>query len=302
MHSRARVILFGMRCAFTEPALIALVNVDNVDLRAVVLPERIDTASVADSMFATLRAGQIPMIGVADRSGIAAPEFRAALEAIAPDLIVVACFPWRLPEWLLALPVRGCLNIHPSLLPDGRGPEPVFWAYRWGLVETGVTVHVMDAGFDTGPIVAQQRVVIPADATLGSLEKALAELGARLLIERLPGVLDGSAVASAQAGEPSRYARLPRPDDLLVPTTWSASRAARFIHAVRQVYGPVPVLVQGTGQRLAVDDVIGEIEHAEVPEPVVIQGPEAHVRFSPGVLLCRLAARPQPLRLHRNPG
>jgi hypothetical protein len=70
---------------------------------------------------------------------------------------------------------------------------------------------------------------------------------------------------------------------------------------VRHAFGPVPVLVQATGQRLAVDEVIGEAEDAAFPEPVLIQGSEAHVRFSPGVLHCRLVARPQLLRLHRNP-
>jgi len=300
----ARVVLLGMRCAFTAPVLTALAVAPGVAVRAVVLPQGVEAVPepASDAVLDVSRQHGIPLVDIHGRADLATPEFRATLEAIAPDAIVVACFPWRLPEWLLALPRRGCLNVHPSLLPDGRGPEPVFWAFRWGLAETGVTVHMMDAGFDTGPVVGRQRFAIRADATIPSLERALARLGADLLIERVPAVLDGSAAATAQAGEPARYAPIPRVEDLVVPTSWSAAGAARFIRAVVSTYGPIPVLVQATGQRLAVAGVRGVDDNTEMAEPVRIRGPEAHIRFSPGLLVCRLAATPRPVRLHRRSG
>jgi methionyl-tRNA formyltransferase len=291
-----------MRCASTEPVVAALLAAPEIDLMAVVLPESPESIpeSAPGPVVDAARSGKVALIGLPNRATFGSPAFRSVLEAIAPDAIVVACFPWRLPEWLLALPTRCCLNVHPSLLPDGRGPEPIFWAFRWGLVETGVTIHVMDSGFDTGPIVTQRTVTIPGAATIGSLEGMLANIGANLLIDCLTAWLNGSAVASVQEGGQSRYASAPGPEDMVVPTTWSAPRAARFIRAVSSSHGPVSVAVYDTGQRLAVDEVVDTIDHPTMAEAVRFQGLDAHIRFSPGVLICQLATHSHPLRFHGN--
>ena len=287
----ARIVLFGMRCAFTRPVLEALIAAPGVDLAAIVLPEPVTD----DDWFAPgTRA-----IGIATRAALHDAAVRDTLRALAPDLIVVACFPWRLPEGLLGLPARGGVNVHPSLLPDGHGPAPVFWAFRWGLAETGVSLHVLDGGFDTGPLIAQRRLAIPPDGTLPGLERTLARLGAGLLLDRLTDILTGTARPAPQHGEPARYAPLPRAGDLLVTTGWPARVAARFIRAVAPVHGPVPVLVRATGQRLAVAEVIDVHDDAS-PGPVTARHDMATVRFSPGILSCRLESTPRPLHLHRS--
>ncbi len=298
----ARIVLLGMRCAFTEPVLRALLQTPGVDIQAVVLPGQppSPTAMPLDPVSGMARANGVPLHEPSHRTGLNASAYRGAIEAIAPDLIVVACFPWRIPGWMRTLPRCGCLNIHPSLLPDGRGPEPVFWAFRWRLSETGVTLHLVDAGFDTGPVVTQQRLAIPDDATLESLERDLARLGADLLIDRLPALQDRSLMTSPQADSLARPAPIPGPDDLVVPTTWSARHAARFIRAVTPVYGPVPVLVHATGRRLAVHEVIDVDDGAAMPEPVRLRGSAAIIRFTPGVLNVRLVDRARPLQLHRH--
>lgn len=302
---RARVVLLGMRCAFTEPVLEALLDEPGVDLQAVVLPSPPPPAhpDPGHPLLDLASRNGIPIHEVGNRSRLNAPDFRAALEAIVPslpDLAVVACFPWRLPAWLRSLPTLGCLNLHPSLLPDGRGPEPVFWTFRRGLTETGVTIHVVDAGFDTGPIVAQRLFAIPGDATIESLERSLARLGTHLLIETLPTLLTRSAGAAPQGAGLARPAPMPGPDDLVVPTSWSASHAARFIRAVTPTYGPLAILVQATGQRLAIGAVIEGDAAATIAEPVLLTGSEAHIRFTPGVLKCELHAPPRPLRMARS--
>jgi methionyl-tRNA formyltransferase len=98
----------------------------------------------------------------------------AALGELRPDLACVACFPRRIPPPLLALPPLGFLNIHPALLPAHRGPAPLFWTLRAGERRSGVTLHLMDTGLDTGPIVAQAPIELPdgisgpqADAVFG---------------------------------------------------------------------------------------------------------------------------------------
>ena len=169
-----------MSCAFTDAVVTVIRDAPGTTLAAIVLAGEPGTDPG--------RAAGCPVWHVPNRADLDIPSLRANLATIAPDLVVVACFPWRLPEWLLALPRHGCLNVHPSLLPDGRGPDPVFWAFRWGLRETGVTIHRVDAGFDTGPIVAQRRLAIPPDATIPSLERDLAEAGAALLLDALPGL------------------------------------------------------------------------------------------------------------------
>lgn len=296
-----RTVLLGMRCAATEPVLDALLREPGIDLQAVVVPAASPTT--VDPVVEQARENGVPVHDPVRRTDLDRPEFRDALETIAPDLVVVACFPWRIPAWLRTRPRTGtsCINIHPSLLPDGRGPEPVFWAFRWGLEATGVTLHLVDAGFDTGPIVVQERFVIPDCATIGSVERSLAALGARLLIDILPALRNGTVTASPQGLGRARHAPIPGPDDLLVPTSWAAGHAARFIRAVSPVYGPPPILVQATGQRLASGEVFGADETVTIPEPVLRDGALVRIRFTPGVLTVRLHAYPQPLRLQRPP-
>src|SRR4249919_1363143 len=93
---------------------------------------------------------------------------RAALLEAAPEAIVVAAYGLILPPWLLALPRRGCINIHASLLPRWRGAAPIQRAIEAGDAETGVTLMQMDAGLDTGAMIREARVSILPDDTTGS--------------------------------------------------------------------------------------------------------------------------------------
>lgn len=292
-EGRRRVVLFGMRCAFTGPVLAALCAAPGIDLRAIVLPGR---TPERDPMFEAARACDTRLIDVPERANLTDSAFRAGMEDLTPDAILVACFPWRLPAWILALPPRGCLNLHPSLLPDGRGPEPVFWAFHRGLDETGVTLHLMNGEFDAGPIISRERVVIPDGATIPSLERSLAEIGAGLALDVLRDTSGPrQLIPQPDAGH---YAPFPRGDDLVVPTSWEARRAARFIHAAAPVYGAIPVLVLATGQRLLVNGVIGFEDGGGNGDPVSLRGDVARIRFADGIVTCRLAHARHTLRLH----
>ncbi len=120
------------------------------------------------------------------------PEVLDALRAASPDLIVVAAYGRILPSEVLALPRCGCVNVHGSILPRYRGAAPVQWAVIRGESETGVTVMRMDEGLDTGPILATRATPISDDDTAATVTLRLADLGACLLVECLPGILDGS--------------------------------------------------------------------------------------------------------------
>jgi methionyl-tRNA formyltransferase len=108
------------------------------------------------------------------------PEFRAQLEAIAPDAIVVVAYGRIIPPWMLALPRLGCINLHGSLLPKYRGAAPIQWAVAMGEALTGNTTMLLEEGLDTGPILLQQPLEIGPHQTAADLFVILARSGAPL--------------------------------------------------------------------------------------------------------------------------
>ena len=110
---------------------------------------------------------------------------RAALQAAQAEVMVVAAYGLILPQWVLDLPPRGCLNIHASLLPRWRGAAPIHRAIEAGDVQTGVTIMQMDAGLDTGDMLLAAREPIRPDDTTATLHDRLATLGGRLVVEGL---------------------------------------------------------------------------------------------------------------------
>jgi methionyl-tRNA formyltransferase len=135
-------------------------------------------------------------------------EFRAQLEAIAPDAIVVVAYGRIIPPWMLALPRLGCINLHGSLLPRYRGAAPIQWAVAMGDVVTGNTTMLLEEGLDTGPILWQQTVEIGADQTAADLFDILARSGAPLVVETLAGLAAGSIQPQPQNHDGATYAPL----------------------------------------------------------------------------------------------
>jgi len=125
-------------------------------------------------------------------------EFRAQLEAIKPDVILVVAYGRIIPDWMLALPRFGCVNLHGSLLPKYRGAAPIQWAVANGETQTGVTTMLLEAGLDTGPMLLAQVVPIDPEQTAADLFESLAEVGAGLMVKTLAGLEDGSVEAIAQ--------------------------------------------------------------------------------------------------------
>ena len=130
------------------------------------------------------------------------------LEDFGADLLVVAAYGSILPAAALDACARGAVNIHASLLPRWRGASPVAAAILAGDGHTGVTLMQMDAGLDTGPLLAARRTAIEPHETTGGLERRLARLGADLLLEQLPAILAGELEAVPQDAALSTYAPL----------------------------------------------------------------------------------------------
>lgn len=126
------------------------------------------------------------------------PEAIEVLRGYEPELIVVAAFGQILPKELLDLPKYGCINVHASLLPKYRGAAPIQWAILNGDAVTGVTIMRMDVGLDTGDMIAKAEVEISPEDTGGTLFDRLAETGAKLCVDTIPSIVDGSAVYTPQ--------------------------------------------------------------------------------------------------------
>lgn len=125
-------------------------------------------------------------------------ELTALLTELRPDVAVVVAYGKIIPSAALAIPKFGFVNIHPSLLPKYRGPSPVHAAIANGDAETGVTLMLLDAEVDHGPLLAQERVEIPPAVTRSELDAFLAERGAQLLARTLPKYLAGRTAPQPQ--------------------------------------------------------------------------------------------------------
>lgn len=127
------------------------------------------------------------------------------IDRLDPDLIVVAAFSQIIRAPMLERPRLGIVNVHPSLLPKYRGPNPHYWVMANGERETGVTVHHLDEGIDTGDIIMQQAIAIMPGDSERTLQRRTAALAADLLPAVINGLAQGRAPRRAQVHEEATY-------------------------------------------------------------------------------------------------
>lgn len=162
---------------------------------------------------------------------------RQVLRELAPDLMVVVAYGLILPQSVLDTPPLGCVNVHASLLPRWRGAAPIQRAVLAGDAQTGVCIMRMEAGLDTGPVYHRLAIPIAPDETGGSLHDRLSILGARALIEALPGILDGTSRPEPQDDSHATYAR--KLDKAEAAIDWGEPAAA--IERRVRAFDPWPV-------------------------------------------------------------
>ncbi len=150
--------------------------------------------------------------------------FYRQIGELAPDVGVVAAYGHILKPELLAIPRRGMVNVHPSLLPALRGAAPVEWAILNGLETSGVTIMQMEEGLDSGPILHQIPERIPPDVTGGELSSYLAEIGAQALVEALALIEQGAIASKPQDHARATYA--PKLTRELARIDWTKDAAA----------------------------------------------------------------------------
>ncbi|MGI5963082.1 MAG: methionyl-tRNA formyltransferase [Lawsonibacter sp.] len=158
----------------------------------------------------------------------------AQLTELAPELIVVAAYGRILPDDILNLPPKGCINVHSSLLPKYRGSAPIHWAVIQGEEETGVTIMHMASELDAGDIIDQISTPIAPDETVESVHDRLAQLGGKLLVQVVAQIADGTAHRIPQ--DPSQVSFAPMLTRELSPIDWT--KKAKEIH--NQIRGLIP--------------------------------------------------------------
>jgi methionyl-tRNA formyltransferase len=265
-----RVLFLGMRGNFSPPPLLALLE-HGIEVCAVVIPsqypgpdqpaiQRLEQTSKSRSMLPLLNSSvhtsilqiaterQIPIWEV---SHLSHQETGAVLSSYQPDAICVACFSLRIPHAILKIPRFGCLNVHPSLLPANRGPEPLFWTFREGLQQTGVTIHMMGEGMDTGDIVVQKAIEIPDGISYAQLEARCATLGGGLLARSVWDLYKGLATPVKQDETKTVHHPFPSVDDFVVNTAeWDAQHVYNFICGIASWGEPITLQVSNTSIRV----------------------------------------------------
>ena len=268
----ARTVFFGSG-AFGVPMLDALLGSPDVQVVAVVtVPDRPAGRGrllAASPVASRAAAGNVPLIQPAT---LRDPAVVGALAELALDVGVLADYGRIVPRAVLDVPAHGFLNVHPSRLPRHRGATPIPATILAGDEEAGVTIIRMDAGVDTGPIVAAEAWPLTGRETAAELETAAAAAGASLLVRTVPRWLAGTIEARPQDGATATTTRPLARDDGRLDGSEAATLAARRIRA----FDPWPGTFIEAGQppvRLAVlraEAAAGQPE--DVPGRIVADG------------------------------
>lgn len=205
-------------------------------------------------------------------------EFRAGLERIAPEAIIVVGYGRIIPQWMIDLPKLGNLNLHASLLPKYRGAAPIQWAIANGESVSGVTTMRIDAGLDTGDILLQAEEPIRPDDSALTLGPRLAHTGAELMIRTLAGLAEGTIQPQRQDNSRATLAPILKREDGLIDFSRTATETWNRLRGFQPWPGAFTTF---RGKTLQL--------HAAVPAPEVAVVKAAHFTIENGRLLLGFA-------------
>ncbi|MBU4199846.1 MAG: methionyl-tRNA formyltransferase [Verrucomicrobia bacterium] len=212
-----------------------------------------------------------------------APESVQAIRALTPDLIVVVAYGQILKPGILEIPLKGCINVHASLLPKHRGAAPIQWAIARGEAQTGVTTMFLNEGMDTGDIIDQAVEPIREDDTAGTLHDRLAMLGADLLARTVESLRQGTVRRTPQNPVEATYAPKLKKSDGCLDWSRPAVELHNRIHGFNpwpgcylEIHQPKPLSVKVLKARVvAGQGKPGEILSNQGDGPVIQAGDQA---------------------------
>ncbi len=280
----ARILFMGTP-QFAVPSLAALTQ--HFDVVAVVTQPDAPAGrgrALTPSPVKQFALAHMPGVPVLQPETLKPPEVVAQLRQCAPDAIVVAAFGQLLRQDVLDLPPRACINVHASILPRWRGASPISAAIAAGDAVAGITIMLMEAGLDTGPILSQRSTPINTDDTTDALTERLAQIGAELLVETLPGWFDGQITPQPQNDALATKCERLTKEDGFIHWARNAVDIERQVRAVTPWPGATTVW---HGKQLQVKRArlhTGATEAALEPGAVSEDGPAVRVQCGEGML------------------
>ena len=293
-----RIALFGIDCHLTQCILNGLIK-GGADIRGMVLPgpsgidqpipvyrprtsiPLIHALAVNPGVVEILRDHHIPAFRLGN---LRSKQALDTLKSFNANVLICACFPHIIPRALTGLYPGRAINIHPSLLPGKRGPDPLFWTFREGTGCSGVTIHELSPRFDAGAILAQRTHIYSNGTTENELEISLASVATEMTLELLSPLVLGDVKRSRQDDCAATCAPWPRTDDFRLELSMSAQAAFNFVRGIQG--RAVPVRVEHQGVVTIVDEAIRFATH-----PVSVENGATPIRFADGYLIARLQPR-----------
>ena len=279
-----RIVFLGTS-DFSVPVLEALVAAHEV-VAVYTQPDRPSGRGLRSEPSSVKRKAVELGLPVLQPARLREPGVVDVLSGFKAEVVVVAAYGQILPNAVLAVPPKGCLNVHPSLLPRYRGPSPIQASILSGDPETGVTVMLMDEGMDSGPLLAQRRYELPGEMAAGALTRTLAHQGSELLLAILPSWLDGKVMPHLQAEAEVTFCHMFTKADGAINWGLSALELDRRVRA----FNPWPgCFTSWRGRRLLIHEAIPFLDAGGgVPGRVVATtgrpGVEIGVETGQGVL------------------
>ncbi len=157
-------------------------------------------------------------------------EFKEEIKSLQPDLVCVVSYGVILPKSFLEIPPKGCINVHPSMLPKYRGSAPIQWAVLNGDKTTGVTIMYLNEKMDAGDIIIQEETEIGENETSGELWNRLSTVGARLLLESVKKIEAGTVERIKQ---PEEFTLAPMLNKEMAKINWNEKKAFEIKNLVR---------------------------------------------------------------------
>jgi len=212
---KLRVIFMGT-ADFAVPSLLALHTSEHEIVAVVTQPDKPSGRGMQLASSPVKKAAERLSLPVFQPKRVRSEKFIESMRALSPDVIAVAAFGQIIPQALLDLPTLAPINVHGSLLPRWRGAAPIQRAIMAGDSEIGVTTMWMDATLDTGDMLLAEAFPIASDDTAGTLFEKLAELGAKLLLDTLTGLANGTLPRISQDASLATYAAMITPEDSIL--------------------------------------------------------------------------------------
>ncbi len=244
-------------------------------------PQRIITSG-GDDIAMLARQHGIPVIELAD-----ADQAERDLRACDADVMAVACYPHRIAPGIAGCARDGAFNLHPSLLPRYRGPEPLFWQWKYR-AQTGVSWHHLSPQLDAGDIARQRVVNLPTGCDYMQANRLLAEQGAALLFELCDELDAGRLCLQQQDETQASYYPYPKPVDFVIDTGQSAEAVFNFMRGTA-VFGQPYRCVLSDGE-LWLQQALAFEPDAVLQTQSVAEGERIKLQCKPGVLIARQLA------------